>query len=101
MLSYGPRYVDGIRVAVGGREAIVDPEVTRREVIDRIRSGEYRADEIDFIHHITMNDAPRDVKDELIAEAQVRVFPDVPEFDHQSARFDHQRDLRKHYSAAE
>lgn len=33
-----------------GREAIVDPEITRREVIDRIRTREY--DRVHFIHHI-------------------------------------------------
>jgi len=34
----------------GGREAIVDPEITRREVISRIASGEYS--NISFIHEI-------------------------------------------------
>ena len=38
MIDYGRR----------GREAIVDPEVTRREVISRVISGEYR--NISFIH---------------------------------------------------
>lgn len=40
MIDYGRR----------GREAIVDPEVTRREVIARIQSGEYGP--IAFINHI-------------------------------------------------
>ena len=40
MIDYGRR----------GREAIVDPEVTRREVVSRIASGEYR--NISFIHEI-------------------------------------------------
>ena len=40
MIDYGQR----------GREAIVDPEVTRREVISRVASGEYR--NISFIHEI-------------------------------------------------
>lgn len=57
MLDYGRR----------GREAIVDPEMTRRDVVDRIKSGEYGA--INFIHHITMNDVPADVTNELLAEA--------------------------------
>lgn len=96
MLSYPPRYVDGIRVSVGGQEAVVDPQMTRRNVVDRIRSGEYAIDEIEFIHHVTMNDVPRDVTEELKAEALVRVFPDIPDVDHQVIRFDHARDLRKH-----
>jgi len=40
MIDYGRR----------GREAIVDPEITRREVISRIASGEYK--NISFIHEI-------------------------------------------------
>lgn len=59
MLEYGRR----------GRESIVDPEVTRREVVSRIRSGEYPRDTISFIHHVTMNDVPADVTAELIDEA--------------------------------
>lgn len=50
-----------------GREAIVDPEMTRSNVVDRIKSGEYG--NIAFIHHITMNDVPQDVTNELLAEA--------------------------------
>lgn len=33
-----------------GREAVVDPEITRREVISRLVSREY--DNVLFIHHI-------------------------------------------------
>jgi len=33
-----------------GREAVVDPELTRSDVIARIKSGEYQ--NIAFIHHI-------------------------------------------------
>jgi hypothetical protein len=40
MIDYGRR----------GREAIVDPEVTRREVVSRVASGEYK--NISFIHEI-------------------------------------------------
>lgn len=52
-----------------GREAIVDPEMTRRDVVACIQSGEYQ--NISFIHEITMNESPRDVTAELIAEAGV------------------------------
>lgn len=47
-----------------GREAIVDPEITRREVISRIASGEYK--NISFIHEITMGELPKDVTDEFL-----------------------------------
>ena len=40
MIDYGRR----------GREAIVDPEITRREVVSRVASGEYR--NISFVHEI-------------------------------------------------
>jgi hypothetical protein len=40
MIDYGRR----------GREAVVDPEITRREVIARVVSGEYK--NISFIHEI-------------------------------------------------
>jgi hypothetical protein len=49
MIDYGRR----------GREAIVDPEITRREVISRILSGEYK--NISFIHEIagcSVEDSP-------------------------------------------
>lgn len=38
MIDYGRR----------GREAVVDPEITRREIVSRIVSGEYR--NVSFIH---------------------------------------------------
>jgi hypothetical protein len=82
MLDYGRR----------GREAIVDPEVTRRDVVSRIASGEYR--NISFIHEV-VDRAVDDVTDEILAEASL---PDTPasEADLQASRFDHLRDLRKH-----
>jgi hypothetical protein len=40
MIDYGRR----------GREAVVDPEITKREVISRVASGEYK--NISFIHEI-------------------------------------------------
>lgn len=49
-----------------GREAIVDPEITRREVISRIKSGEYRT--IHFIHHVR-DDVCEDVTNDLLAES--------------------------------
>ena len=81
MIDYGRR----------GREAVVDPEITRREVISRITSGEYR--NISFIHEIA-DCAVDDVTAEILAEA---ALPEIAiAGDLQAERFDHARDLRKH-----
>ena len=65
--------------------------MTRREVVSRIASGEYR--NISFIHEVM--DRIVDVTGEILAEA---ALPDIPasEADLQASRFDHLRDLRKH-----
>jgi len=54
-----------------GLEAIVQPEITRRAIIDRIKSGEYR--DIVFIHHVD-DLLVEDVTGELIdaAEAELK-----------------------------
>lgn len=82
MIDYGCR----------GREAIVDPEITRREVVARVTSGEYR--NISFIHEIA-GSSVEDVTADILAEA---ALPEVEaeEIDLQAARFDHLHDLRKH-----
>lgn len=81
MIDYGRR----------GREAIVDPEITRREVVSRVVSGEYR--KISFIHAVA-DFSVDDVTDEILAEAAVPQIPlDGAEL--QAGRFDHARDLRK------
>jgi hypothetical protein len=82
MIDYGRR----------GREAIVDPEITRREVISRIVSGEYS--NISFIHEIA-DTAVDDITAEILAEA---ALPELPAAgaDLQASHFDHARDLRKH-----
>jgi hypothetical protein len=82
MIDYGRR----------GREAIVDPEVTRREVVSRIVSGEYR--NISFIHEIA-DHSVGDITAEILAEAALPEIP-VTGADLQDSRFDHARDLRKH-----
>jgi hypothetical protein len=81
MIDYGRR----------GREAIVDPEVTRREVISRIASGEYR--NISFIHEIAENSV-EDVTEVILNEA---ALPQIPpeDVELQAIRVDHARDLRK------
>jgi len=58
MIDYGRR----------GREAIVDPEITRRQIVDRIKSGEYR--DIAFIHHVE-DGLVEDVTSELIDAAEL------------------------------
>ena len=82
MIDYGRR----------GREAIVDPEITRREVVSRVASGEYK--NISFIHEIADHTVD-DVTEEILAEA---ALPEVAAdgADLQADRFDHARDLRKH-----
>jgi len=87
-----PYFVVMIEYGRRGREAIVDPEVTRREVVARVASGEYR--NISFIHAI-VDRSVDDVTEAILAEA---ALPEVaaPEADLRSARFDHARDLRNH-----
>jgi ribosomal protein L2 len=51
-----------------GREAVVDPEITRREVVARILSREYDPERICFIHHVTEAGA-EDVTFSVIADA--------------------------------
>ncbi|MGB8397934.1 hypothetical protein [Bradyrhizobium sp.] len=85
MIDYGRR----------GREAIVDPEITRREVISRVASGEYR--NISFIHEI-IDSAVEDITADILSEAAV---PDIGATSAglQASQFDHIRDLRKHEPA--
>ena len=90
MIDYGRR----------GREAIVDPEITRREVVSRVASGEYR--NISFIHEIA-DGTVCDLTADIIHEALPHPRPigghrpaDLTPADLQAARFDHARDHRKH-----
>jgi hypothetical protein len=85
MIDYGRR----------GREAIINPEITRREVISRVASGEYR--NISFIHEIA-DCSVEDITADILAEASV---PEIgaPSADLQAGAFDHARDLRKHEPA--
>jgi hypothetical protein len=82
MIDYGRR----------GREAIVDPEITRREVLSRVVSGEYK--NISFIHEVA-DCSVDDITAEILAEA---ALPEIPTTgaDFQAADFDHARDLKKH-----
>ena len=82
MIDYGRR----------GREAIVDPEITRREVISRIASGEYK--NVSFIHEIA-DSSVEDITADIMSEA---TLPDIGPSgaDLQATQFDHVHDLRKH-----
>lgn len=51
-----------------GLEAVVQPEITRRGVVSRIKTGEYR--DIAFIHHVD-GLFVEDLTAELIEEANV------------------------------
>jgi len=85
MIDYGRR----------GREAIVDPEITRREVISRVASGEYK--NISFIHEI-VDASVEDITADILGAA---ALPEVGALDAdlQANHFDHARDLRKHETA--
>ena len=85
MIDYGCR----------GREAIVDPGITRREVVSRIASGEYA--NISFIHEI-VDRSVEDVTAEILNEV---VPPKIAATDTnpQASKLDHIRDLRKHERA--
>jgi hypothetical protein len=87
MIDYGRR----------GREAIVDPEITRREVVSRVASGEYK--DISFIHEFA-DGAVEDITADILAEATLPeiALTEIPATgaDLQADRFDHERDLRKH-----
>jgi hypothetical protein len=82
MIDYGRR----------GREAIVDPEITRREVVSRVASGEYK--NISFIHEIA-DSTVHDVTAEIMAET---ALPEIPMTgaELQANSLDHARDLAKH-----
>jgi hypothetical protein len=83
MIDYGRR----------GREAVVYPEITRREVISRVASGEYK--NICFIHEIA-DSSVDDITAEILAEAIIPEIRMMTDADLQASDFDHARDLRKH-----
>ena len=82
MIDYGRR----------GREAIVDPEMTRREVISRVASGEYT--NISFIHEVA-ECSVEDITDDILAEAALPEVAPTGE-NLQANTLAHARDLRKH-----
>ena len=85
MIDYGRR----------GREAVVDPEITRREVISRIASGEYK--NISFIHEVA-DHSVEDITAKILADA-ASLEISATGADLQARQFDHVSDLRKHERA--
>lgn len=79
-----------------GREAVVDPEITRREVVARILTREYAPERIVFIHHVT-DEGVTDVTFDVIADAARNVI-DPPLFGIDRVNWLHDRaqDARKH-----
>jgi hypothetical protein len=76
-----------------GREAVVDPEHTRSQVVDRIKSGEYG--NFLFIHHVADGLAD-DVTVDLIAEAEAELKVEaLNKSERIACQRDHVRDLRK------
>lgn len=68
-LSPLPSYFVVMRQFGAALEAVVDPEVSRCEVISRLVSREY--DHVLFIQHVVQGAIPRDVTLELQLEASV------------------------------
>ena len=54
-----------------GRDAVVDPEITRGDVIARLQSGEYA--DVLFIQLVAPGEVPKDVTDDLIGAAQLEL----------------------------
>ena len=80
-----------------GFAGYVEPELTRANIIDRVRSREY--DNIVFIQHVTPDDKPEDVTEEIL-EAAGRLHEDEPRpsiVDLRAMQFDHNHDHRKNW----
>ncbi|MFT0875102.1 hypothetical protein VRZ08_00970 [Rhodopseudomonas sp. G2_2311] len=83
-----------------GHEAIVDPNLSRSDVVRLICSGEY--DNVVFVHHINAGTA-FDVTDELMAEAfrpEDRDAEDTPSARRAAAEADRGMDRRRDREAA-
>jgi hypothetical protein len=86
---------------VHGLEAVVSPEMTFNDAVEKVREILGDGHEIAFAHEITYRDGGShdvaDVKDELINRANDDRFhsDDAEPFDHSAARADHIVSLRR------
>jgi hypothetical protein len=87
-----------VMLDLGGRlglAANVEPELTRSNVVDRIKSGEYA--NIAFIHFVEDGVPAENVTSELINEAEAELKVEaINKSERISYRHDHERNLRKH-----
>ncbi|WNV09989.1 hypothetical protein [Tardiphaga sp. 709] len=83
MLDYGRR----------GREAIVDPNESRQNIIDKVKSGEIDRDKLIFIHEVTMGNLPVDVTEDVLAAAGTAELEAREQY--RNWRWDHERDHHK------
>jgi hypothetical protein len=82
-----------------GLEAIVDPEITRREVIRRILTLEYDPAAIRFVHHVT-SAGVENVTFDIMADCAREALGDTPDpIDRRAAAADRAHDLRKNWEA--
>jgi hypothetical protein len=82
-----------------GREAIVDPEHTRLDIIANIKTGQYHG-EILFIHYIA-DGLVEDVTAQLIDAAELELKTEARDrADRIANERDHQHDLRKNWVEA-
>jgi hypothetical protein len=103
MPSAGPPAFDYYVVMIDdtrrGREAVVDPEITRREVIRRILTLEYDPEAISFIHHVS-SDGVEDVTFAIISECALQALEGaqpMPPSERLAALHDHAQDERKNW----
>jgi len=80
-----------------GREAIVDPEHTRREIVSQVRDILAKADRSVAFVKLVDGNFIEDVTGEIVAEALADI--EAEPIDHATLAFDHARDLHKHEAA--
>ena len=84
-----------------GLEAKVHPENTRRQMIDRIVTGEDKIDSIAWVHEVRdYGDGEgliaTDITEEVKAEALSMIVTEPEDIDRQAQAWDRKRDLEKH-----
>lgn len=77
-----------------GREAIVNPEETRRDIVSVVRECLVRDKPIAFIWRVTAGEPPEDITQEIIDEARADL--EAQPINRLELAWDHVRDLRKH-----